>query len=135
MQIFDAPDRERCSMRTDITNTPIQAMVLLNDPTFVEASRNLGQRMMLEGGASVSDRVRHGYTLALAYRPDSERQAILEKGLGSYKAHFEQHIEDAKSLLAVGESTYSESLDEIELAAYTMLASVILNLDETITRE
>ena len=91
--------------------------------------------MMLEGGASAEDRVRYGYKLALAYRPDSERQAILEKGLESYKEHFEQNMGNAKSLLEVGESTYSETLDEIELAAYTMLASVILNLDETITRE
>ncbi|MFP6615621.1 MAG: DUF1549 and DUF1553 domain-containing protein [Candidatus Hydrogenedentota bacterium] len=135
MQIFDAPDRERCSMRQDITNTPIQAMVLLNDPTFVEAARNLAERMIREGGIETADRVRHGYKLALATNPDPERQEILITGLESYKEHFEASKEDATSLLSVGNSPYDETMTETELAAYTMLASVILNLDETITRE
>ncbi len=135
MQIFDAPDRERCSMRQDITNTPIQAMALLNDPTFVEAARNLAERMIREGGIETADRVCHGYKLALATNPDPERQEILITGLESYKKHFESNKEDATSLLSVGNSPYDETLTETELAAYTMLASVILNLDETITRE
>jgi hypothetical protein len=135
MQIFDAPDRERCSMRQDITNTPIQAMVLLNDPTFVEAARKLAERMMHEGGRNIADRVRRGYKLALASEPDPEQYEILIRGLESYQKHFERRGNAAKALLSVGNSTYDETLNESDLAAYTMLASVILNLDEMITRE
>jgi hypothetical protein len=135
MQIFDAPDRERCSMRQDITNTPIQAMVLLNDPTFVEASRKLAERMLHHGGKTASDRVRFAYKSALAHEPDSDRLAILESGLTAYLEHFTNREEEAKSLIAVGDSAYDENLDETELAAYTMLASVLFNLDEMITRE
>lgn len=135
MQIFDAADRERCSLREDITNTPVQAMALLNDPTFVEAARKLAERMLREGGESEADRTQYGYRLALAHNPDAERQVILLDGLQAYRQHFVDRAEDAALLLTVGDSTYDETLDESELAAYTMLASVILNLDETITRE
>ena len=81
MKIFDASDRERCSLREDITNTPLQAMVLLNDPTFVEAARHLAVRMMHEGGDSAAERIRYGYKLALAYEPDEVRQTILALSL------------------------------------------------------
>ena len=135
MQIFDASDRERCSMRQDVTNTPLQAMALLNDPTFIEASRHLAERMMREGGKSSEDRIRYGYKLALAHEPDLERYEILEQGFKSYKKHFKKRKEDAKDFISVGDSEYDDDLKRAELAAYTMLASVILNLDETITRE
>jgi hypothetical protein len=135
MQIFDAPDRERCSLRQDRTNTPMQAMVLLNDPTFVEASRSLAQRMIQEGGDRSSDRVSYGYKLALATRPDTDRANILLAGLSDYQAHFNQNREDAEALVALGDSEPDAAIDQAELAAYTMLASVILNLDEMITRE
>jgi len=135
MQIFDASDRERCSMRQDATNTPLQAMVLLNDPTFVEASRHLAERMIREGGRKRADRIRYGYKLALAYEPDPDRYKILEHGLKSYKKHFKNRKEEAKAFLSVGDSEYDDNLKGPELAAYTMLASVILNMDEMITRE
>ncbi len=135
MQIFDAANREACSIRTQSTNTPLQAMVLLNDPTFVEAARNLAQNMILEGGPTAIERIHYGYRRVLAYSPDLERQHILLSGLNDYQAHYYSHPEDAKALIHIGDSTPSLTIPDTELAAYTLLASVILNLDETITRE
>lgn len=135
MQIFNAPGREQCSLRQEATNTPMQALVTLNDPTFIEAARHLAQRMILEGGTRSSDRVRYGYRLALAQEPDAARQQILLGGLSDYQSHFTNHSEDAQALIAVGDSKPDATVASSELAAYTMLASVMLNLDEIITRE
>lgn len=135
MQIFGASRREMCSMRQETTNTPMQALALMNDTTYVEAARALGERMIREGGERAVDRVRYGFKLVLAYDPDLTRQQILLSGLSDYQAHFNQRAEDATALLAVGDSNADPSIPETELAAYTMLASVILNLDEAITRE
>ncbi|MFP6584512.1 MAG: PSD1 and planctomycete cytochrome C domain-containing protein [Candidatus Hydrogenedentota bacterium] len=135
MQIFDAADRERCSMRTERTNTPMQALVLMNDPTFIEASRHLAMRMLEDGGRKSEDRVRYGYKRALAYEPDPERAAILNNALQAYQEHFVQHAADAEALMSVGDSVVDTTHSTTELAAYTMLASTILNLDEMITRE
>jgi mono/diheme cytochrome c family protein len=135
MQIFNAPGREQCSMRQEATNTPMQALLTLNDPTFIEAARHLAQRMIREGGDRAADRIRYGYKLALAHEPDAVRQQVLLGGLSDYQSHFVSRIEDAQALLAVGDTDPDASVAEAELAAYTMLASVMLNLDEIITRE
>ncbi len=135
MQIFNAAGREMCSMRQAITNTPMQAMVLLNDPTFMEASRHLAQRMIHEGGADAKSRIEYGYKLALAAAPGPERRAILLDGLKEYHAHFQRNKNDAAALIRVGDSEPDITIQAPELAAYTMVASVMLNLDEMITRE
>jgi hypothetical protein len=135
MQIFNAPGREQCSLRQEATNTPMQALVTLNDPTFIEAARHLAQRMIREGGSRASDRIRYGYKLALAHEPDATRQQLLLGGLSDYQSHFINRREDAQALIAVGDSEPDASVADSELAAYTMLASVMLNLDEIITRE
>jgi hypothetical protein len=135
MQIFNAADRDRCTLRTEVTNTPLQAMALLNDPTFVEAARHLAQRMLEEGGLDAAARIDLGYRLLLGAAPSPERQEILAKGLVGYIEHYSRERDDAKELLAVGASEAEASLDEAEFAAYTMLASVMLNMDQTITRE
>lgn len=135
MQIFNAAGREMCSMRQENTNTPMQAMVLLNDPTFIEASRHLAQRMIREGGSEPIDRIEYGYKLALAADPGPERRAILVGGLEEYRTHFQRHKDDAAAFIRVGDSEPDISIQAPELAAYTMLASVMLNLDEAITRE
>ncbi len=135
MQIFNAAGREMCSMRQENTNTPMQAMVLLNDPTFIEASRHLAQRMILDGGDDIESRVAFGYKLALASTLDPERKSILVDGLAEYKRHFQRNKDDAAALIRVGDSEPDVSIQAPELAAYTMLASVMLNLDEVITRE
>ena len=135
MQIFNGPDRERCTLRTEITNTPLQAMALLNDPTFVEAARHLAQRMLREAGTDTTARIEHGYKLLLASAPGTAHQEILAKGLAAYQEHFAAHQEDALSLLSVGDAEPDTSLNPSEFAAYTMLASVMLNMDEAITRD
>lgn len=135
MQIFNAAGREMCSMRQESTNTPMQALAVLNETTFVEAARALAERMIREGGDRAGDRVRHGFKLLLAYEPNLTKQQILLSGLNDYQAHFSQDIEGARALLDVGDSVADATIPPAELAAYTMLASVMLNLDEAITRE
>lgn len=135
MQIFNAAGREQCSLRQETTNTPMQALSILNDPTFVEAARHLAQRMIQEGGTRAADRIRYGYKLALAHEPDDARQQILLGGLSDYQSHFSTRHEDAQALIGVGDSKADPSVPDTELAAYTVLASVMLNLDEIITRE
>ncbi|MBI1319475.1 MAG: DUF1553 domain-containing protein [Candidatus Hydrogenedens sp.] len=135
MQIFNAADRERCTLRTEVTNTPMQAMALLDDPTFVEAARHLAQRMLTEGGPDAGGRIDLGYRLLLGTEPGPAREEILAKGLSSYIEHYTKARDEAKALLAVGASEVEPSLDEAEFAAYTMLASVMLNMDEAITRD
>lgn len=135
MQIFNAADRDRCSLRTETTNTPMQAMALLNDPTFIVAAKHLAQRMLREGGDDPAARIVLGYRLVLASAPDTVKQNILANGLAAYLDHFSNHEEDAQALLAVGNTGDDETLETGELAAYTMLASVMLNMDEAITRE
>jgi len=135
MQIFNAAGREMCSMRQESTNTPMQALAILNDPTFVEAARFLGQRMILEGGARSDDRVRYGFRLLMAHAPNPTKEKVLLNALNDYQTHYIRHQEDAKQLLSVGDSRSRADIPEPELAAYTMLASVLLNMDEAITRD
>jgi hypothetical protein len=132
---FDAPDREKCAARRSITNTPLQALVLLNDPTYVEASRFLAARMMTQGGKTPAARIDFAFRLATGRKPDTQERAILleqaKDGLAEYRAHGDE----ARELLSVGASKSDPHLDPKELAAWTTVAGVILNLDETITKE
>ncbi len=132
---FDAPDREKCTARRIPTNTPLQALVLLNDPTYVEAARVLAQRMIKEGGKSPEDRVTFAFRLATDRRPSPSERAILVDTFKAQLADFRGQRESAAKLLSVGASKYDPRLNKTELAAWTTVASMILNLDETITKE
>ena len=135
MSIFDAPSRESCTVRRARTNTPLQALVLMNDVQFVEAARRFGQRMMTEAGESKTERVVFAFRLATARRPSElERDAIVEL-FDQQLAEFQTDRDAADQLIRVGDSPPDESLDSAELAAWTTVASVILNLDETVTKE
>lgn len=134
MMTFDAAGREACVVRMTRTSTPLQALTLLNDTTFVEAARGLAQRMMLDGGKTPEDRIAFGLKLAAA-EPNEKTVAILRRGYDDYRASFLANPENAEELLATGESRRDKSLPFIDLAAYTMVASTILNLDQTITKE
>ena len=131
---FDAPDREVCVARRLRTNTPLQALALMNDPIQLEAARKLAERMVREGGVKAGSRLDFAFQLAMARKPRaSERKqlnALLEKRLTYYRAN----PQAAKDLLSVGASAVDAKLDAAELAAYANVASLILNLDETITR-
>jgi hypothetical protein len=132
---FDAPDREKCTARRSITNTPLQALVLMNDPTYVEAARFLAARMITEGGAAPEGRIKYAFRMATGRIPDAQETAVLEEEAAEALAGFRQHRDEATALLAVGASRNNPSLDPQELAAWTTVASMILNLDETITKE
>jgi hypothetical protein len=121
LNTFDAPDREKCTARRARTNTPLQALVLMNDPTYVEAARALAQRMIAEA--------------ATARKPTAKERQVLRDLAERETVEYRRNQEAASRLLQVGESKHDGKLDSAELAAWTTVASVILNLDETITKQ
>jgi hypothetical protein len=134
MITFDSPSRETCTVRETRTNTPLQALDLMNDVTYLEASRKLAERLLREGGADPAERIDYLYRLVLA-RPvePAERQIVLDT-LRRFESRYAAGPDAAELFLKEGESPLTK-LDARELAAYTAIASLILNLDETITRE
>jgi hypothetical protein len=132
---FDAPDREKCTARRPLTNTPLQALTLLNDPTFVEASRFLAERMLLRGGTSDADRIRHGFRLVTGRMPEPREVAALASLLRAERGNYAKQPEQAARLTSVGVMPAEKRLRRDELAAFTTVASTILNLDEAITKE
>jgi Protein of unknown function (DUF1553) len=132
---FDAPDREKCTARRALTNTPLQALALQNDPTYVEAARALAQRAMSEGGSDEKSRLTYAFRLVTARRPTGKEIGVLRSLLDGRLSSFRKDRQSAIKLLSVGESPRDRRLDPAELAAWTTVASVILNLDETITKQ
>ena len=132
---FDASTRETCIVRTGRTNTPLQALNLMNDVTYIEAARRLAEKMIADGGMTPEERLSYGYRTATAHRPRPAAQAVLMAGLQSHMDHYQNNREAALELISMGESPRDETLDVAELASYTMVASLILNLDGTITKE
>ncbi|NNE93607.1 MAG: DUF1553 domain-containing protein, partial [Verrucomicrobiales bacterium] len=135
MMNFDNASREICSVNATRTNTPLQAMNLMNDPQYVEAARFIAARMIREGGQTPAERIRHGHKIALAREPGERVLKILLSGYEDYLAHFNSDAEAATGLVSVGKTAPEKDLDPAELAALTAVASVILNLDETVTKE
>ena len=135
MLAFDAAARETCIVRQVRTNTPIQALNLMNDPTYSEAARLYAERMLREGGETDAQRLEYGFLLATARSSTDEEAQVLRSGLNRYRDRYASSPEDAGRYLANGEHPRDESLERTELAAYTAVASMLLNLDETITRE
>jgi len=135
MLIFDAPFRETCTVRRSRTTTPLQALNLLNDATYVEAARFLAQRMMKEGGTTPNSRIRHGFRLATGREPRSNELRVLLARWTLMASSFRADPSGVQSLLTVGETKNNDDLDQVELAAYSTVASTLLNLDETITKE
>jgi len=134
MTIFDAPTREKCTLRRSRTNTPLQALVTLNDPQFVEAARALAQRTMTEGGDTLEDQIAYAYRLAAGVRPSPAAVAVLKTAYEQELAVFQDDVERAKKLLSIGESKRDENLDPAQHAAMSVVCSMILNLDAVITR-
>jgi hypothetical protein len=135
MITFDAPNRETCTVRATRTNTPLQALNLMNDAIYVEAARKLAERMMKEGGPAPAERIAYAFRLATARRPKPPERDVLLDLLGQFQSYYGIHAGAALKLLGQGESRRDESLDPSELASYASVASLILNLDETITKE
>jgi mono/diheme cytochrome c family protein len=132
---FDAPSREKCTARRGQTNTPLQALALLNDPTYVEAARALAQRALLEGGKDEKSRLTYAFRLATARTPTGKEVDVLRRLLDGRLGTYRKDRQAAMKLLSVGESPRDRRLDPAEHAAWTTVASVILNLDETITKQ
>lgn len=134
MSVFDAPSHEFCVVRRSRTNTPLQALVLMNDPTYVEAARVFAEQLLRHDGADEA-RISMAFEMALARPATAEESSILMKMLAAQRTRFAADPTSAEGLLGVGEHPRRESLDAAELAAWTTVASTILNLDQTITRE
>lgn len=130
---FDAPDRETCTVRRPRTNTPLQALVLMNDPTYIESARKLAERLMKEEKTDM-DRVKLAFRLATGRMPTKAEAGVLMQLHDSQLQAYRADGEAATKLLEVGESPRDKSLDNADLAAWTMVSSTILNLDETMTK-
>jgi len=134
MSNFDAPNREQICVVRERSNTPLQALQLMNDVQHVEAARSLAQRMLTEGGASPAERIAFAFRTVLARAPEPAELEILQRQLSAHLTRYNQDADLAKKLIANGESKPNEKLPPAELAAHTMVASTLLNLDETVTR-
>jgi len=130
---FDAPSREKFCVRRERTDTPLQALVTMNDPQYVEAARHFGAKM-IESGAEPNQRLDFGFRCVTARYPNATEKAILKATLEKHLAKYKQNPEAAKKLISVGESPLNQKLDAPELAAYSMLANLLLNLDETLNK-
>ncbi len=135
MTTFDAPSREVCTVRRPRTNTPLQALATMNDVQYVEASRHFARRMLLEGGSTYPDRLIHGFRLVTGRKPSPAELEVLVALFQEHHAHYQAKADEAVKLLSIGESKRDESLNASEYAAMTMVANLLLNLDETLTKE
>jgi hypothetical protein len=132
---FDAPTREECTVRRPRTNTPLQAFVMLNDTTFVEAARVFAERILRENSSDFGSRIDFAMRTAVARSPSPIEHAILKALLVDMTNHYLARPDDAREIIAAGEWPVSENLDSITLAAWTSVAQAILNLDEMQTKE
>jgi hypothetical protein len=135
MMTFDASSRETCVVRQSKTNTPLQALNLMNDVAQVEAARNLAQLAIKAGSSSADARVTNAFRRVLAREPKPSELKVLTGGYERYLARYREDSVAAEKLISFGESPHDKSLNSAELAAMTAVCNVILNLDETITRE
>ncbi len=134
MLLFDAPSREYCAVKRSRTNTPLQALSLLNEVTYVEAARKLGERMLREGGTTDAERIRFAVRVVLAREPTAAEAKVLLNGLVADRAKFAKTPAAATKLLAFGDSKPDPKLDPTELATCAVTANVLLNLDEAVVR-
>ncbi|MFP6874283.1 MAG: PSD1 and planctomycete cytochrome C domain-containing protein [Verrucomicrobiales bacterium] len=134
LKTFDAPAREFCTTRRSRTNTPLQALALLNGPQFVEAARHLGQRMLTEGGQTVNERITYGFRLVTTRKPGPSEIALLRSAYTENLKLYELDNPAALKLMQVGDSPYNTSLNVSKLAAMTRVARLLFNLNESITK-
>jgi hypothetical protein len=134
MVAFDAPSREECTVERPRSNIPQQALVLLNDPTFVEAAHGLAERTLQSAEPETAKRIDWIWKEVLSRLPEKTEAEVLTKVYERHRTQYEADPESAKQLLNVGTLPVNESLDTVELAAWTSVARVVLNLNETITR-
>ena len=131
---FDAPSREECTAERVRSNTPLQSLVLLNDPSYVEAARVFAQQLLEQPGVPAVERLQRAFERALNRAPRGAEQAVLLELLERHRAQYQAEPESARALLAVGSTPIPANSDPAELAAWTSVTRLILNLHETITR-
>jgi hypothetical protein len=134
MSTFDAPSWEMCQVRRTSTDTPLQALALMNDVTYVEASRKFAERILTEGGTTDESRITFAFRVATGRPPTNVELHVLRAGLEKYIARFRASPSAAKQFVSHGEAAQNTTFDVIDLAAHAALASVILNLDETVSK-
>ncbi len=134
MLAFDAPLREGCTVRRSRTNTAIQALNLMNDPTYLEAAKFLAARMIQEGGANAGDRIAHGFWLVLARPPRAEEGTLLLQALEKFRSDYAAVPANSKELLEIGVPLPDRLAEDSDLAAYTLIASLILCRDEAVMK-
>jgi len=130
---FDATDRAFCIVRRQKTASPLQALVLMNDPQFIEASRVLAEKM-IQSSANVEERLIYGFEALISRKPRPEELSELVKLVEKQKKHFSENKENAEMLLRVGEYPRNKSLDAVEVAAYSIVASMVMNFDEFVVK-
>ena len=134
MMNFNAAAREVCIVRTEQTNTPLQALTLFNNKLFVESARNLAERSISQGGDTTTERLQFAFQTVLTRLPTEQELEILQDSLEFFLTRYTEKTSEAASLIAVGESVANPEFDTTTLAAYTMVASTIFNLDEAIIK-
>ena len=134
MMAFDAPSRQECTAERATSNTPMQALTLLNDPTYVETARVFAARIIAEGGDSVEDRINWAYQSVLSRLPQPKELEIMTRLYEKHETEYTSNPDAADALIATGEAPVSEGVEPDELAAWTSVARVVLNLHETIMR-
>jgi len=135
LMAFDAPSRETCVARRSRTNTPLQALVLMNDEQYVEASRHLAARMLTQGGDNLESQLTLGFRTCTARTPTDHELSVLTRVHAAQLAHYQENPAEADKLLVIGESPKADVLNPVQHAAMTMMANLLLNLDEAITKE
>lgn len=133
MMTFNAAARETCIVRSDYTTTPLQALTLMNNITFVEAARHLAERIITQDGLTPAERIANAFRMVTSRKPEPDELAVLVGDLEQYRKDFSEKPADAKTLLTIGEKPNDPQLDPVELAAYTLITNTILNLDEAIS--
>lgn len=134
MSTFDAPSRESFCVRRERSNTPLQALVLLNDVQHFEAARNFGQRMIREGGKSVDERIDWAFRMTTARHPSATEKAALAQLIDEELSRYRKDVEAARKAIGFGESKADPTVDPAELAAYSLLGNLLLNLDEVVMK-
>ena len=135
MMNFNAAAREVCVVRTETTNTPLQALTLMNNKLFIEAARCMAEKMWLAAGGEPNLAIREGYRLSVGRDPSTQELEIMEESHARFFSHFKTNPDEARQLVAIGEAQRNDTIPVPEHAAMTMLANVLLNLDEAISKE
>ena len=134
MEIFNAPTREHSVVRRDRTNTPLQALVTMNDPQFIEASRYLAQRAMRDAGDGFQDRLDYITTRLIARQFNTDEQNVARRSYDRLLMSYQSDGDGASRLINTGDSVPDSSLPAIESAAWTMLVNQLMNLDEVLNK-